>query len=154
EARDDKAFVLGDFTVGEAERAKAAYGLAEVKLDPGDVRHPLLLRIYRELARRMDVESLGRYDALDAFVAWKGEAAAAALGSTTTIVVNGALEEVARVTAENATLVIDEATFIVLQQTFPRALEQLVEQNLLVPTTDGFAFSLDEIGHFLQAKHV
>jgi Trypsin-like peptidase domain/NACHT domain len=139
---------IDDFSQTEASEALRRYELTSHGLEPDDVRHPLLVRIYWQL----DVAGakLSRYEALAEFSARLCADAALDAGLPVPSV-RAALSAVAARTARHGVLVlpIDEVAAL-----DGPPLQALVRRNILLDAPAGLRFAFDELGEWQQAQHV
>jgi hypothetical protein len=140
--------MMDDFSQTEATEALRQYELTDRGLDPDDVRHPLLARIYWQLGRPS--AKLNRYDALAEFADRLCADAALDAGLPMSSV-RAVLSEVARRTAADAVLELRIDDVVSLDGP---ALQALVRHNVLLDAPAGLRFAFDELGEWQQAQHV
>jgi Trypsin-like peptidase domain/NACHT domain len=139
---------MDDFTDAEASEALRRYELTGHGLEPDDVRHPLLARVYWELGDAGG--ALSRYGALEQF-SMRLCADAALDSGLPTSSVRAVLTAVAQRTVRRGDLVLPIEDVSAIDGA---PLQALVRRNVLLDVPAGLRFAFDELGEWHQAQHV
>jgi hypothetical protein len=153
---DQARVELGPFSEEEAHQALHVYGLEGTGLTAEDVREPLLVRLYSELATRRGPElPLYRMDVLDEYVRLKCQAVVEATGGSVSHArVRGLLSEVALAMLKRSEDRLDPATYFDLFG-FDRSIgERFVDEHLVAPAGRDYRFTLDRVSELLQAETI
>ncbi|QDU06232.1 hypothetical protein V6x_59840 [Gimesia chilikensis] len=148
-------FELDEFTDEESQRARDAYQLDDSLLTR-HIRHPLMARIHWELQSEnpdAPVAATSQNAALNRFIDQKyAKIARAFPGTVVKSFVEAELRRVVQASLEHDGFTIDRATFFNLFADDHAIANQLILEGLFIETREGFRFSFDEIGEFLQAQ--
>jgi trypsin-like peptidase len=142
---------LDDLTTTETEAAMLAYGVPEVALDHRTARHPLMLRLYAELASGTSLAHRVReLELLDAYVDDRARTLARRLGKPVHRI-SAALEHIAATLAETGDNVIGATAY---DEAFgsQEAADAAVSEHLFVRTPAGFRFAVDTVADALTAR--
>ncbi|MET8566353.1 trypsin-like peptidase domain-containing protein [Streptomyces flaveolus] len=168
---------IGDFTLGEARRARARYGIPEGALGERDARHPLVLRLLSEVRAAVpDAPVAGPLDRHDVFAAYLDLmclriavrlAAVGALRGTAVrrlaARVAGQVHEAARRSLGPGQGELDRESF---EAVFPWGpaparlgggtgwASAVLTEGLLVPAGTGYRFAHEELADWLQGTHL
>jgi Trypsin-like peptidase domain len=140
-----------DFDETEAALGLEAYALASTGLRPEDVRHPLLLRLYREQVNAgHEVRRLSRMEALSEFTETKVQAAARRSGSPASFV-RPPLVRLAAAVVRTGERWMDEGRVAEFFATQPSVLGKLMDEGMFRRANDLIGFAFDEVAEFLAA---
>ncbi|MFF8915816.1 trypsin-like peptidase domain-containing protein [Streptomyces sp. NPDC015032] len=160
---------LGDFTVGQAQRARERYAVPPDALAPGHDRHPLTLRLLAEVRGALPGDVAGRPDTDDVFgahldlmclrVAVRIAAVSGASPGGTAVRrlaarVAGQIHEAARRCLGPGQGELDGAAF---EEVFPWRTgwaSAVLTEGLLVPAGTGYRFAHEELGDWVQGAHL
>jgi Trypsin-like peptidase domain/NACHT domain len=146
---------LDDFSEPEASAALSAYGLGESGLTPDDVRHPLLIRLYADLAahRPDSLRRVSRLDVVDGYVELKCRSVIDAMdGEVSYGRVRGLVIEVAAAMVAAGEDRLGHAAYFGLFGADRRIADLLVDEHLLSMAGRDYRFVFDYVAEYLQAE--
>ncbi|MFF2964507.1 trypsin-like peptidase domain-containing protein [Streptomyces sp. NPDC057963] len=160
---------LGDFTAGQAERARERYAIPPDALTPGHDRHPLTLRLLAEVREALPGDVAGQPGTDDVFgahldlmclrvavriAAVSGTAPGGTAVRRLAARVAGQIHEAARRCLGPGQGEVDGAAF---EEVFPWRTgwaSAVLTEGLLVPAGTGYRFAHEELGDWVQGAHL
>lgn len=160
---------IGDFTAGQAERARERYDLPPDALAVGHDRHPLTLRLLAEVRAALPGHTPGRPDTEQVFgahldlmclriaVRIAAECRPAPRGAAVRRLaarVAGQVHEAARRCLGPGQGELDRASFEEIFPWRPGWASAVLTEGLLVPAGAGYRFAHEELGDWVQGAHL